>query len=177
MRRLYNILFLAALLCFSSCATHYYMNKVECDPLLGGTVWFMQKGKTDRGVIFSDDRVPFNTPKFSKRFTPSPEDIEVADKILKDNIGTIISYAKRTGAHYSLKNKNSLKNYFHQYIGGVNELGERQIFMNLCHKSWMSPKTDYTNLIIALDGGDTYITALVNLDTLKLDEFTVGGPG
>ena len=177
MRRLYSILFLAALFGFSSCATHYYMNKVECDSLLGGTVWLMRKGKTDRGVIFSEDRQPFNAPNFSKRFTPSPEDVEVADKILKENIGTIISYAKRTGAYYSLKNKNSLKNYFHQYVGGINELGERQIFMVLCLKSNMSPRTDYTDLIIVLDGGDTYITALINLDTLKLNEFTVGGQG
>lgn len=177
MRKSYNILFLAALLCFSSCATHYYMSKVECDPLLGGTVWIMRKGKTNRGVIFSEDRRPFNTPNFTKRFTPSPEDVEIADKILKENIGTIISYAKRTGAYYSLKNKNSLKNYFHQYVGGINELGERQIFMNLCLKSQLSPTNDYTDLIIGLDGGDTYITTLINLDTLKLDEFTVGGPG
>ena len=49
--------------------------------------------------------------------------------------------------------------------------------MVLCLKSNMSPRTDYTDLIIVLDGGDTYITALINLDTLKLDEFTVGGQG
>ena len=39
----------------------------------------------------------------------------------------------------------------------------------------MSPTTDYTNLIYVLDGGDSYITVLINLDTLKLDEFYVGG--
>ena len=179
MLKLSNILlYLTALLGFSSCASHYYMNKVECDEAFGGTVWFMRKGKTDKGIIFSEDRLTFPEPyEFSKRFTPTPEDVEVADKILKENIGTIISYAKRTGANYNLKNKNSLKNYLCQYFGGINELGERQIFMNLCLKSAMSPTTDYTDLIIGLDGGDTFITALINLDTLKLDEFTVGGQG
>lgn len=39
----------------------------------------------------------------------------------------------------------------------------------------MSPTTDYTNIIDVLDGGDSYITVLINLDTLKLDEFYVGG--
>lgn len=155
------------------------MNKVECDDsAFGGTVWFMRKGKTDRGVIFSENRLTFPAPyEFSKRFTPSIEDVEVADKILKDNVGTIISYAKRTGADYSLKNKNNLKDYFYQYIGGINELGERQIFINLRLKSKMSPTTDYTDLITGLDGGDSYITVLINLDTFKLTEFTVGGQG
>ncbi|MFG6411998.1 MAG: hypothetical protein K1V92_13750 [Bacteroides acidifaciens] len=77
--------------------------------------------------------------------------------------------------NYSLKNKNSLKNYFRQYVGGINELGERQIFKVLHLKSNMSPTTDYTNIIDVLDGGDSYITVLINLDTLKLDEFYVGG--
>lgn len=176
MRRSYNILFLAVLLGFPSCTSYYYMNKVECDSAFGGTVWLMRKGKTDRGVIFSENRLTMPAPyKFAKRFTPSPEDVEVADKILKDNIGTVISYAKQTGVNYSLKNKNSLKNYFRQYIGGINELGERQIFMVLHLKSHISPTTDYTNIIDVLDGGDSYITALINLDTLKLDEFYVGG--
>ena len=152
------------------------MNKVECDSAFGGTVWLMSKGKTDRGVIFSENRLTWPAPyKFAKRFTPSPENVEIADKILKDNIGTVISYAKQTGVNYSLKNKNSLKKYFRQYIGGINELGERQIFMVLHLKSHMSPTTDYTNIIDVLDGGDSYITALINLDTLKLDEFYVGG--
>ncbi len=31
------------------------------------------------------------------------------------------------------------------------------------------------NIIDVLDGGDSYITVLINLDTLKLDEFYVGG--
>ena len=176
MRKSYNILFLATLLGFSSCTTHYYMSKVECDEAFGGTVWFMRKGKTDRGVIFSENWLTWPAPyKFAKRFTPSPEDVEVADKILKDNIDTVISYAKQTGVNYSLKNKNSLKNYFRQYVGGINELGERQIFMVLHLKSHMSPTTDYTNIIYVLDGGDSYITVLINLDTLKLDEFYVGG--
>ena len=154
------------------------MNNIECDPAFGGTVWRLRKNNTDRGIIFSENRLTWPAPyKFSVRFTPSPEDVEVADKILKDNIGTIISYAKRTGTNYSLKNKNSLKKYFRQYIGGINELGERQIFINLCLKSDMSPTTDYTDLIIGLDGGDSFITALINLDTLQLTEFTVGGQG
>lgn len=179
MLKLSNILlYLTASLGFSSCASHYYMNKVECDEAFGGTVWFMRKDKTDKGIIFSEDRLTFPEPyKFSKRFTPTPEEVEVADKILKENIGTIISYAKRTGAYYNLKNKNSLKNYFCQYFGGINELGERQIFINMFPKSDMTPRMDYTNIIVYLDGGDSYITVLVNLDTVKLDEFTVGGLG
>ena len=44
-------------------------------------------------------------------------------------------------------------------------------------KSDMTPRMDYTNIIVYLDGGDSYITVLVNLDTVKLDEFTVGGLG
>lgn len=176
MRWLQYILYLTVLLGFSSCTTHYYMGKIECDPAFGGTVWALYKGKATRGIIFSENRLTFPAPyKFSTRFTPSPKDVEIGDKILKDNLRTIISQAKRHGVNYILKNKNSLRKYFRQYIGGINELGERQIFMVLHLKSDLSPTDDYTNLITVCDGGDSYITALINLDTLKLDDFSVGG--
>lgn len=176
MRWLQYILYLIVILGFSSCTTHYYMNKIECDPAFGGTVWRLCKKNTDRGIIFSENRLTWPAPyKFSARFTPSPEDVEVADKVLNDNIKAIISQAKLHGVNYTLKNKNSLKKYFRQYIGGINELGERQIFMVLYLKSNLSPTDDYTNLITVCDGGDSYITALINLDTLKLDDFSVGG--
>ena len=176
MRRLFSILYLAALFGFSSCTSHYYMNKVECNDAFGGTVWIMRKDKTDKGIIFSENRLTWPAPyKFSKRFTPAPDDVEIADKILKENIGTIISDAKYHGENYHLKNKGSLKNYARQYIGGINERGERQIFMSLYHKSNLSPTDDFTQIFSCCDGGDTYITTLINLDSLKLDGFTVGG--
>lgn len=176
MHKLSYIFYLATLLGFSSCTTHYYMRKIECDTAFGGTVWALSKGKTGRGIIFSENRLTFPAPyNFSSRFTPSPEDVEVADKVLKDNTKAIISQAKLHGVNFSLKNKNSLNKYFRQYIGGINELGERQIFMVLYLKSNMSPTDDYTNLITVCDGGDSYITALINLDTLKLDDFSIGG--
>ena len=63
MLKLSNILlYLTASLGFSSCASHYYMNKVECDEAFGGTVWFMRKDKTDKGIIFSEDRLTFPEP-------------------------------------------------------------------------------------------------------------------
>ena len=176
MRWFQYILYLTVLLGFSSCTTHYYMSKIECDSAFGGTVWRLRKNSTDRGIIFSENRLTWPAPyKFSTRFTPSPEDVEIADEILKDNLRTIISQAKLTGLNHYLKNKRDLKNYLRQYIGGINELGERQIFMVLYRKINLLTTYDYTNLITVCDGGDSYITALINLDTLKLDDFSVGG--
>lgn len=176
MRRLQYILYLTVLLGFPSCTTHYYMNKIKCDSAFGGAVWGLYKGKAPRGIIFSENRLTFPAPyNFSSRFTPEPLDIELADKILRDNAKAIISEAKKLGWNYTLKKDNCLKKYFRQYIGGINALGERQIFMVLYLKSSLSPTDDYTNLITVCDGGDSYITALINLDTLKLDDFSIGG--
>lgn len=175
MKKVQYISYLTLLLLYlSSCAAQYHMSKVECDSAFGGTVWIMRKGKTTRGAIFSEDRLTFPAPyNFTARFTPAPIDIEYADKILGDNIKTIKSDAKKFGCNYTLKNKNSLKKYIHQYVGGINEKGERQIYMVLYLKD-KSTFVDFTELIVVCGGGDTYITALVNLNTQKLDDYSLG---
>lgn len=176
MRKFVYILYLIIIFSLSSCTTHYYMTRIECDTALGGVVWAMRKGKTDRGIIFSENRLTFPAPyNFSSRYTPSPKDVEVADKVLKDNIKAIISQAKLNGLNFHLKNKSSLNKFSRQYIGGINELGEHQVFIVLYLKSNLSSGDDITKLITVCDGGDSYITALINLDTLKIDDFSIGG--
>lgn len=116
-----------------------------------------------KGYIFQaggNNFIPDNND--SERWTPTAEDIKEVELIIK------ASY-KDYRTTYELK---SLRSYKRQYLGYLNEKGERIVWINaLCGNDlndWLKNDT-----VIVLDGGSCYWNVRVNLMTKQVFNFGV----
>lgn len=163
-------------LLFYGCGiAHYTTSKIECGDAYGGAVWNLSKNGKGMGIVFSDNRLTFPLT-FTNRFTPNVSEIELADRILQDNITTIIDTAKQQGVSKNLKSKCSLKKYLHQYIGFRKD-GKKFICIIMTYKNSLSRTDDITQIISACDGGDNHVNVFINLDNLRIEEFSINGLG
>ena len=107
---------------------------------------------------------------FKIRFTPTLEEILIADSIICEKIPSIVGLAKSCSDNYYLKSKNSFKRYFRQYVGAISENGNRIIWVNLYyyHNDEFFDKLNITEIIDVLDGGDTKWNVCVNLDKKEI---------
>jgi len=122
------------------------------------------------GIIFTEDYKYYAFDYF-KRFTPSSQEIQSLEKILKSNIQN--KFIRR-----------NLGKYKRQYIGFYNIQGERVILINFLWKGW----TDYDfegneiqtwkkEWMEIQDGGNHYWKIKYNPDTKSFYEMNVNGVG
>ena len=140
------------------------------------------KGNNFEGVIFSENYYQQSNDTAErkiKRFTPTAEDIILAEKILikkksdTSNKGDILSIF------------NNLKKYRRQYIGYFSDKGERMIYVNCfrLEKDQLSEKikksakvSDWHNtLYVVNDGGKRYWQVHINLDKKEISDISVNG--
>ena len=118
------------------------------------------------------------------KFTPTEEDIELAETILKEQIQKVnIPRINQFGKHqYIDKNLNK---YFRQYVGFINEQGDSVIHINFHWnkftifdkiKGYWDDRLEYTSdFSQPLDGGSRYWNINVNLTGKQLYGLSVNG--
>jgi len=168
-------IYIPFVLCYGCGTTHYTMSKIECNDAYGGTIWNLSKNGKGIGIVFSDNRLTFPL-MFTNRFTPNVDEIELANRILQDNITTLIDTARRQGVNKNLKSKCSLKKYLHQYVGFRKD-GENFICIILTYKNTLAPTDDVTQIISACDGGDNHVNVFINLDKQRIENLDINGLG
>lgn len=147
------------------------------------------KSKNFRGTIFKsaysqEKLLIVPTDSVLSKFTPTKEDIELAETILKEQIKKVNNprinqFEKRL---YIDKNLNK---YFRQYVGFINEKGDRVIHINLYWdrftifdrlKGYWDDRLEYTSdFSMPLDGGSRYWNINVNLTARELYRLFVNG--
>jgi hypothetical protein len=133
------------------------------------------KGKGYEGYVFPKEHAIWGFPPEQNRYTPSKEDIEQAEKILKDSIGT--DYVKSNQKMYSKLpiNKRTLKKYVRQYIGYLTENNEIVVCIYLNKDIELDKNKLSEDIISVLDGGSNHWRICINLFTKKLSDMSVNG--
>ncbi|MBC8052490.1 MAG: hypothetical protein H7Y13_05460 [Sphingobacteriaceae bacterium] len=140
------------------------------------------KGDTFEGVVFSQD---FAFPFLShicgdKRFTPTPADIEAAEKLLINDLKTVnVLKLNQGGANGPVIHEN-LNRFVRQYYGYVTETGDRIVYISFLFKGHYLPKNKETpnwlkGAVMVLNGGSNYWQIQANLDKLSLFGLGVNG--
>jgi hypothetical protein len=119
-----------------------------------------------------------------KKFTPTKQDIILAEQILKQQIEKANNpkfnqFGRRQYIH------RNLNKYFRQYAGFINENGDRVIHINFYWdrfnifdrlKGDWDGRLDYTSdYAVVMDGGYRYWNVNVNLTTKSLYNLSVNG--
>ena len=132
------------------------------------------KGKNYKGYIFSKDYSMFGIiGQENGRYTPTLSDIHNIESILRDSIDYIRVNQTMMEKDGTLIYKN-LKKYKRQYMGYINQKGERVIWINF-FKDYKGPHEISNDIIVMLDGGSNYWSICVNLDKRKLFDMQVNG--
>lgn len=154
----------------SCMVNRYAMEDMNCHDSWGGTVYELKHGKELVGTVFDKARMTFPGPQFEIRFTPTLEEILIADSIICENIPSIVGLAKNYSGNYYLRSRNRLKRYFRQYVGAISKDGNRIIWVNLYyhHNDEFFDKFNITKIIDVLDGGDSKWDVCVNLDKKEI---------
>ena len=176
----YFFLFLLLFVIYSCKSSFYEVNKLNSNATI------IKSGKIE-SVFFSKeaDCLLCNFP--GSRFSPTLEEINEAEKILKKDIKSANNPMRNQGDGYPIIHKN-LNNYRRQYYGYINKDGEKILYVNFLwakytfierlkgyHKdegeNWKSERE------IVLDGGSNYWQIEINLTQKKLANLHVNGVG
>ena len=133
------------------------------------------KGKNYEGYIFSKEYLILGFPSEKDRYTPSPEDITQAEKILKNSINT--DYVKDNQKQYIKPpiNNKTLKKYVRQYVGYLTEEGEIIIHIYLNKGLEISKDRLSEDIIMVADGGINHWRININLSTKRLSAMNING--
>lgn len=133
------------------------------------------KGKGFKGYIFGKDHFVLMTiENQQERYTPEKQDIHLAERVLKEGLAVVNNPMNNQGGGCPVIHKN-LKKYIRQYVGFVNEAGEKVIWINFIWKSDADEKRLAKEIGSALDGCSHYWNIKVNLDKGILYELNVNG--
>ncbi len=140
------------------------------------------KGKGYSGYIFKKEH--FEKEHFvilfienqQGRFTPTPEEVEVAEKMLKARLPELNKHKiNQYGTCPNIEKK--LKKYTRQYVGLMNKTNEKVVWINFI----MIDKRDNFNasedIIHVFDGCSYYWNVKVNLTTGEVFDLDVNGRG
>lgn len=180
MPKLLILIFLATLLL--SCKTSIETFQTNDKDKIG------VKSNKFRGTIFKStyqkDKVYIAVTDSIKTFTPSIQDVTLAESILKEQIEN----ANRSHINQLEKRQyidRNMNKYFRQYIGFINNKDERIVHINFHWdrftlmdriKGYWDDRLDYTSdFSLVLDGGSRYWKVNVNLTTKTLYGLSVNG--
>lgn len=130
------------------------------------------KGKGYTGYAFNREHFVFMSIDNQKeRYTPTKEDIALAEKIIRDGID---NYLKREKIHTRSIKQNKLSKYKRQYVGFITKNGDVVIYIaflkNINNVDMLSK-----DIITVLDGGETYWSVFINLTKTTLYGVRING--
>ncbi|QEH40888.1 hypothetical protein [Chitinophaga sp. XS-30] len=102
------------------------------------------------------------------RFTPGEADIILVEKVLSRQL-KILNESSFTATWHPAKVHEELPGYVRQYVGYIDDRGEKIIWINCTYEPDIRQRPRYGDGIIKMrDGGSAYWNARVNLSTGKL---------
>ncbi len=126
--------------------------------------------KPNETIIEADKRMEWAFGKNYKNWTPEASDIETAEKILKD------CFEKQ-----KMATRNELLNrvpddYNMQFVGAINENGEKIIWINsFCKEEESSFKEWKTKIFSVADGGNCFFNVKINISKNTYFDLMVNG--
>jgi hypothetical protein len=126
--------------------------------------------KPNQAIVPAIEKMEWAFGKNYKQWTPAGNDIETAEKLLKEcfdrgKSGTLNLFQDRT-----------LDDYNRQFIGAVIEGGNRVILVNCFCKSEEKTLKNWKNeLVLVADGGNCFFHLKVNIDTGRYYGLMVNG--
>ena len=173
------IIHLIIILLSCSCNSLYYHTES-----LNSNVELINKGKIE-SVIFSKDADCFLCNLGVSRFTPTIQEINEAEAILKKNIKSANNPAYNQGDGCPIIHKN-LKNYRRQYYGYIDSGGNKILYVNFLwakysifdrlkghheddSEEWKEQR------VTVLDGCSYYWSIEINLSQQKLQNIHING--
>lgn len=134
------------------------------------------KGKSLLTVAFpASYEIPYQVSNHDQRFTPSVNEIDLAEKILIEQLRGLNQNRFNQGIGCPAIDK-KLNKYARQYVGYINKEGERIIWINAV---WHSKVPDYfeEDVVFILDGCSYYWNIEVNLTIQQASNLQVNGMG
>lgn len=124
-------------------------------------------GNHYKGYIFPKEAellIPF--PDLISRFTPTKNEIILAESIIRDSIVNENRILRNQGKGFPIIHK-KLNKYKRQYFGYINSDGDKIIWVNCIWFKKISNKIS-EEVIIIMDGGSYFWNIKVNLSKKKL---------
>jgi len=146
-------------------------------------IYHFKNGRIKGIVLTKDYEMPTSVVSIG-RFTPTEEEILKAEKILRKNIRKINkTRPNQFGSNPVIHRR--LYSYFRQYVGVINEKGEKVIHINCLwnkyslverilgyHDDRAENKKGYS---FVFDGGSRYWSININIESSELFGFSVNG--
>lgn len=129
------------------------------------------------GYIFNEKHIVFMSIEDEKeRYTPTNEDIILAEQILKKEISCKSKYLFKQIENDPIINKKLIK-YIRQYVGFINKSDDKIIWINFIWKGKFTKEELAKDIIKVNDGGSYYWNVKVNLKTKNLSDLNINGRG
>ena len=125
-------------------------------------------------VIFPENYVGLGIGE-TKRFTPLRTDIDLAEKALARDLALLNKDKINQGKDYGPIIHKNLKKYKRQYLGFIDEKGNRILFINCFWAKEDNSSLWEEEMMIVLDGGSYYWSVYYNLDKGELYQLMVNG--
>jgi hypothetical protein len=135
------------------------------------------KGKVFEGYIFDEKHFVLKSIYNQKsRYTPTKQDVEVAEELLKSELSEINNPLVNQGNGCPIINK-SLRKYVRQYVGFINNNGEKVIWINFLWGNKTEKCDAEKDIVFVLDGCSFYWSIEVNVTLKSLSELKINGLG
>ncbi|WP_437921619.1 hypothetical protein [Sphingobacterium sp. LRF_L2] len=132
------------------------------------------KGKGFEGYIFSIDHFVLIDVK-GQSYRPDEKDINAAERLLKENLKSVNTPSINQGNKGCPVIHKNLKKYVRQYIGVINENGDKVLWVNFVWKSGADRKRLSEDIETVLDGCSRYWNIKINVDEGILYDLRVNG--
>jgi hypothetical protein len=132
------------------------------------------KGKGYSGYIFNKEHsVMVSIKNQQGRFTPTFEEVERAEKLLKSRLPELnkdkISQGEKCG-----NIEKELESYTRQYVGFINQKGNKIIWVNMLMHLRSVPSK---HIIIVDDGGSNYWNVKIDITSRDVYDLEINGVG
>lgn len=135
------------------------------------------EGNDFSGYIFEENHfVLLSIENQNKRYTPTKEDIFLVEKIIKNKIKCANSDLMNQ-SNGCPKIHKKLKKYIRQYVGFINNDGQKVIWVNFIWKNNFSDDKVASDIIQVLDGCSYYWNAKINIDDNSVYDLSINGNG
>jgi hypothetical protein len=117
--------------------------------------------------------IPYKITDYDLRFTPTQDDILLAERLLREQLNDLNSDKINQGLGCPTIHKN-LNKFARQYIGFINDEGEKIVWINAV---WHTKVPEYfeEDVVFVLDGCSYYWQIEVNLKTKKVAKLQING--
>ncbi len=134
-------------------------------------------GKDFTGYIFDENHFVLMTiDNQSKRYTPSKEDVFLAESIIKNKLKCLNTSLINQGDNCPIIHKKT-KKYIRQYVGFINNRNEKIVWINFIWKDKFPNEKISKDIIQVMDGCSYYWNIKVNLDTRNCNDLNINGQG